>query len=650
VTSSSLASLPSAAARPIQSERPEGEDATYDDAFLAVKARIDALGTLGGGINHERVLSGDADSVFDPSDPNEDFPFIVDTGTDLLLHRTKDLRIGCYVTLALFHTEGRRGLLCGLEVLHALVSTFRDALYPRRLRARNAALAFLATRLGEALDLTRTADLASSSRETMKEFQACLDVLQKLQDALSEHIDAYASGLAPLERRLSDARQATSRALSPAEDRLETEEHTDRPSPSSTDETSPDLDPSEPDPLKPEPLKPEPLKPEASQPEASPADISQPGASSTAAAGIPAQPRAHRDEDASEPVGASRAARSMARDAGEAHASDEPIPWSAIIQMVGRLRTADRTDPRPYDILRCIRWSRVKTAPAHRDGVTQIEPPPRRRRESLCLMMQAAVAPSSVDPAIDVNPAIDTAIDSAEDAFQEPPFHFWLSLQHDLLRVMERAGEAFTPARESIRRSLRTWVDRVPPIIDLSFADGTPFADSDTRQWLRTLAPTCAPEETKSTYDDPLDPDVSSAFLPRLVSHVRRVLHTDGLPEALDALEAENRARGERGLLLLRLMKGRLCLEAGRPSLARAVLEAIDRRLQASPTMMTYDLGLTLEVWSTLHRCYNQLRSDLLRQDPNDASGLADLAARIETVHNHIAAHAPKQALHKHPR
>jgi len=640
VTSSSLASLPSAAARPIQSERPEGEDATYDDAFLAVKARIDALGTLGGGINHERVLSGDADSVFDSSDPNEDFPFIVDTGTDLLLHRTKDLRIGCYVTLALFHTEGRRGLLCGLEVLHALVSTFRDALYPRRPRARNAALTFLATRLGEALDLTRTADLASSSREAVEEFQACLDVLQKLRDALSAHIDAYASSLAPLERRLSDARQATSRALTPAEDRPETPEHTDRPPASSTDETSPDLDPPEPEPLKPEPLK----------PEASPADISQPGASSTAAAGIPARPRAHRDEDASEPVGASRAARSTAHDAGEAHASDEPIPWSAIIQMVDTLRTADRTDPRPYDILRCIRWCRVKTAPAHRDGVTRIEPPPRRRRESLRLMMQAAIAPPGVNPAIDVNPAIETAIDSAEDAFQEPPFHFWLSLQHDLLRVMERAGDAFTPARESIRRSLRTWIERVPPIVDLSFADGTPFADNDTRQWLRTLAPTCAPEEPKPTCDDLLDPDVSSAPPPRLLSHARRVLHTDGLAEALDTLEAENRTRGERGLLLLRLIKGRLCLEAGRPSLARAVLEAIDRRLQASPTMLAYDLGFALEVWSTLHRCYNQLRSDLLRQDPNDASGLADLAARIETVHNHIAAHAPEQALHEQPR
>ena len=637
MTSTSLSSLPSAAARPIQSERPEGEDATYDDAFLAVKVRIDALGTLGGGINHERVLSGDADSVFDSSDQNEDFPFIVDTGTDLLLYRTKDLRIGCYVTLALFHTEGRRGLLCGLEVLHALVSTFGDALYPRRPRARNAALTFLATRLGEALDLTRTADLASSSRETVEEFQACLDVLQKLQDALSEHIDAYASGLAPLKRRLSDARQATSRALSPAEDRPETPEHTDRPPASSTDEASLNLDTPEPEPLKPEPLKPE---------------ASQPGASSTTAAGIPAEPPAHRDEDASEPVGAPRPARSTAHDAGEAHASDEPIPWSAIIQMVGTLRTADRTDPRPYEILRCVRWSRVKTAPAHRGGVTRIEPPPRRRRESLRLMMQAAVAPSGVDPPIDppIDPAIDPAIDCAEDAFQEPPFHFWLSLQHDLLRVMERAGDAFAPARESITHSLRAWVDRVPPIIDLSFADGTPFADNDTRQWLRTLAPTCAPEETKPTCGDPLDPDVSSASPPRWVSHARRVLHTDGLSEALDALEAGNRAQGERGLLLLRLIKGRLCLDAGRPSLARAVLEAIDRRLRASPTLLTYDLGLALEVWSTLHRCYNQLRSDLLRQDPNDASGLADLAARTETVHDCIAAHAPKQALHEHPR
>lgn len=639
-----MADLPSAAARPIQPERPEGADATYDDAFLAIRARIDALGTLGGGIDHERVLAGDADSVFDATDRAEDFRFIVQTGTRLLLHRTKDLRIGCYVTLALVHTEGLRGLRVGLKVLSTLVSGFGEALYPRRARARNAALTFLATRLGDVLDSDRASDLFPASQETVDAFDASLNALRHLQDALSEHVDAYASGLAPLERRLSDARRARSRALSQSGDRTGNPEHDHLRAPTTTEtfapETLQELDrpgrnAPQPKSLRSDSPQPDPAKSKATDAKATEAEATVAEAAEAeatveaegSAPNSPAESADQRDGDAPEPVD-----------------GEPPASWSAIVQMTGHLREANRSDPRPYDILRCVRWGRVHTAPDHRNGVTQIEPPPRRRRERLRRMMRTA----------DTRPAIDTAIDHAEDAFQEPPFHFWLSLQHDLLQAMERAGDAFTPTRASIRRRLHAWVDRVPSIAQLSFADGTPFADDDTRRWLRSLARRSSPEILETACDALPDANVSSAPLHRSVSRARRALHAAGLTEALDALEADTRVRGERGLLLLRLMKGRLCLDAGRPSLARAILEAIDRRLRASPSMLAYDPDLAIEVWHTLRRCYDHVRSHLLHPDadnPADVTpSLTDLDARIQTVRDHIAAHAPERTLREAPQ
>jgi type VI secretion system protein VasJ len=70
---------------------------------------------------------------------------------------------------------------------------------------------------------------------------------------------------------------------------------------------------------------------------------------------------------------------------------------------------------------------------------------------------------------------------------QLPNFPFWLDLNRVAAQALGRLGAEHEPARREVCGQTAALLARLPDLAQLAFADGTPFADGDTRMWLQSL-------------------------------------------------------------------------------------------------------------------------------------------------------------------
>jgi len=102
---------------PIAADAPGGESLEYDPAFTDM----------------EREAQGKAEQqIGDEIRPGQDPDWnkVRDAAIELF-SRTKDLRVGTYLTRALLHTDGLAGLHDGLAVMRGLIESFWNDVYPQ---------------------------------------------------------------------------------------------------------------------------------------------------------------------------------------------------------------------------------------------------------------------------------------------------------------------------------------------------------------------------------------------------------------------------------------------------------------------------------------------------------------------------------------
>lgn len=149
-------------------------------------------------------------------------------------------------------------------------------------------------------------------------------------------------------------------------------------------------------------------------------------------------------------------------------------------RLVDVMMSADPRDARAYRISRFANWAGVESLPPAANGLTQIGPPIGQVVDALQRMQDEAADPQD-------------AIGLAEAQF--PAFPFWLDLQALCADGLARLGESGAAARAEVERATRELLQRLPGLASLSFANGMPFANARTVQWIGTLAmPADAPD------------------------------------------------------------------------------------------------------------------------------------------------------------
>lgn len=116
----------------------------------------------------------------------------------LLSEQSKDIRVVCWLTWGLFQQESFAGLHAGINMLHDLCERHWSELHPRRAKTRAAAINWLLPRLEQALTEHTPDD------EQRPLLQSLIKLLKKLDDTLSQHLEADAPALMPIWRRLDN--------------------------------------------------------------------------------------------------------------------------------------------------------------------------------------------------------------------------------------------------------------------------------------------------------------------------------------------------------------------------------------------------------------------------------------------------------------
>jgi type VI secretion system protein VasJ len=228
---------------------------------------------------------------------------------------------------------------------------------------------------------------------------------------------------------------------------------------------------------------------------------------------------------------------------------------TSLTSVAATLRQADATDPRAYRLLRVGLWLHMVGPPPATGGKTQIPPPPEGLRNQL-----STIAQNQRWPAL---------LEETESAASQ--YRFWLDLQRMSWQALAGLGATHERARDAVVAEVRSLLGRMPQLSTLSFADGTPVADPQTRSWLDdTVLAGSGPGQARRAGGA----DDGSA---EKLAEAKKLLAATQVPEALALLRDEASKRRGRQHFLLSLEAARLCAGAGLTAIAKSLYEELDR-------------------------------------------------------------------------
>ena len=581
---------------PISEEAPCGTDATYDDDFRLVKEKIDALNSFSGRIDQEKALSDeDASFVQEAEQGEEVFATIETVSRRILREKSKDVRIVCYLGLALAQQRGLAGAAEGLAVVRALVEEYWEEMYPpmHRMRARQGAFTFLFQRLRVLLDA------AEPGAEDHALLQGALGDIEALQAVLMERMEDQAPITSSLKKKLEALlRQVPDPAESEASVSSEVEKRTVE-----------------------EPGGGAPNVEEAGSGEVSAGKATEVSQQTGEQKDAAAQSRAERQNGGTGETGGGEALPERAagrhgdgapHDVALAKAEESPTEALSAKQVTRRLlegvtamREQDDTQAVPYRIARSLRWDALRVLPTHDedDGRTRVAPPPEQR----CTYLRG----------LPEKERYRRLISDAEDSFHQSPFHFWLDLQRLVVQGLDALGKPYEAAALAVRRECALLLERLPGLPRLRFRDGTPFASPATRAWLETSVQAVLNSREGAVEDGAYETPSSADPLDEQFQEARRRLGEGDLAAALQLMKGSDTSRAGpsgREQFRRRLYSALLCMRAGQHAVARPVLEALgaeaDRR-----ELSDWNPPLALEVWSGLCECLMVLASERPSED-----------------------------------
>ncbi len=226
-------------------------------------------------------------------------------------------------------------------------------------------------------------------------------------------------------------------------------------------------------------------------------------------------------------------------------------------EAAGALLQQDPSSPVPYRLSRLAAWGQVTELPPAVNGRTRIPPP---ERQVLTLLQELA---SHGDG--------EALLKAAEARL--PQFIFWLDLNRFTAEALSRLGDRFSSAREAVSAETAALAGRLPGLEGLSFADGTPFADGETRQWLTGVM-----QREASAAQCPAEADTEgrAEAIAREVEEAQALIRSGKLLEAVARFQKQlGNGASRKEKLHWRLALAQLLVNTNRARLALPHLEQV---------------------------------------------------------------------------
>jgi type VI secretion system protein VasJ len=373
-------------------------------------------------------IHAEIDKLSSPSSSGGiDWQKVGETSAFILAEKSKDLLVGSYLAVSQIHTRQIEGLTVGLTVMHDLINEFWDTLFPpkKRMRGRLGAIEWWIEKTNSALKNIKPEPLAD---EKLKELN---EALTRIDSTFKEYFpDPH------------NADQADTHPL------LISIQRFIEVIPSLTEE-KPTTDPLPP--VEENTVFEPPATDERSQPEA------------------PSEPETEPSRNTVKPETLSIAQKEIETEKDAQKIIDQG--FQKLHQAASFLLTDNPMNPVAYRYRRIASWSKVSVLPQHTGTKTQIPPP----------------APYILQPLFDLSGDGNWSalLESAEQKLSQ--FIFWIDLNRFVAEALINLGKAYQEAHEAVCQETAFFMHRLPGLDTLAFSDGMPFADPETKPWLKSI-------------------------------------------------------------------------------------------------------------------------------------------------------------------
>jgi len=227
-----------------------------------------------------------------------------------------------------------------------------------------------------------------------------------------------------------------------------------------------------------------------------------------------------------------------------------------IRQVSAFLFETDPTNALSYRYSRSAAWTAVETIPPAENGRTRITPPDENTRR----IMQELRKKEDWE----------SLLKSAERKVSQ--YIFFLDLNRYVAEALDGLGNSYQKAHDAVCRETLVFVKRLQGLEDLSFSDGSDFAEQKTREWLKIIGVESIPamEEPFHSTEMPIRPD----SMTETIKTAQGLASKKKLTEAIEILQQELRSSvSQKDRLLWRFALSEILLSSKQFELAIAHLE-----------------------------------------------------------------------------
>ena len=442
-----------------------------------------------------------------------DWQVVLDNSQTLLTKKTKDILLASYLSASLFELHGYQGLREGLQVLEKLTTEFWDTLYPekKRMRGRAAAISWLNKRLIISLKSRKPAQKDSEHLEEI--FKIIGDLDQYYSVEITENTPSFGE----LSRLLNEYRSTIQPPAEP---------ETTKPATKSTTAKNKNTANAEEEP------KPEGNENKAA--ETTPQSTTQP-----------------------ETLDTNKQAENKTQINPADLASNYRQAQQPLKTLVADLRGAALNNPQHFYLNRVATWLPVTEVPMHTKNKTQLQPP-------------AAEIISGLKSKIESGD-LENVITEIETLIPQSPF--WFDAQRLVVTAMEEMGRPYETAATIVKSQIFALLQRLPALLKMQFADGTPFASEQFKNWYKNQSFQNSGATQSTSQPGELDAE--------MIKTVQALNGKGKLEESLETIQtAINQGSNTKQKFMLRLLQAKSCSQCDRQDLALPLYTQLDKQQQ----------------------------------------------------------------------
>jgi type VI secretion system protein ImpA len=281
------------------------------------------------------------------------------------------------------------------------------------------------------------------------------------------------------------------------------------------------------------------------------------------------------------------------------------------------LRQADPTNPAPYLLLRGFRWGELRASGRDPDPRLLEAPVTQTRTQLKSLLLDSKW---------------EALLESCEGVMATPQGRGWLDLQRYALTACDELGSEYQIVAAALRGALRSLLEDLPGLVDMTLMDDTPTANRETREWLKTIIATesSTPENEESaeapTPELPRGRDPKAAALAEV-----RAGRTDRAIALLMREASSEKSR--RGRFLLQTELANVMVGAGHHAVAQPILEELIASVEMHKLEDWESGDVVARPLALLYRCLEKSEADfgtrnalylrICRLDPLQAIGFS---------------------------